>query len=158
MAGGRGSSRRWRRLYFRCLGLYPPYLGAGIRVASVSEDLRTFDVRMKLRRWNRNYVGTHFGGSLYSMCDPFYMLALMEALGPGYVVWDKAAVIRFRRPGRSEVRATFHVPDERVEEIRRAADAGEKVEPVFRCEVLDREGAVIAEVEKTLHVKRQPTR
>jgi len=153
-SGGR-RSRRWKRLFFRWLGLYPPYLGAGIRVVSVSKDLRVFDVRMKLRFWNRNYVGTHFGGSLYAMCDPFFMLALIEALGPDYVVWDKAATIRFRRPGRGEVRARFHVPDERVEEIRRAADAAPKVEPAFRCEVLDEAGEVVAEVEKTLHVRRR---
>lgn len=150
-----GLSRRWKRLFFRLLGLYPPYLGAGIRVTHVSEDLRTFEVRMRLRFWNRNYVGTHFGGSLYAMCDPFFMLVLIEALGPDYVVWDKAATVRFRRPGRGEVRVRFHVPDERVEEIRRAADEGPKVEPVFRCEVVDRDGEVVAEVEKTLHVRRR---
>lgn len=152
--GDQSSRRSRRRRLLRRVGLYPPFLGAGIRVASASEDLRTFEVRMKLRFWNRNYVGTHFGGSLYAMCDPFFMLILVEALGPGYAVWDKSATVRFRRPGRGEVVARFHVPDDRVEEIRRAADAGSKVEPVFRCEVVDGSGEVVAEVEKTLHVRR----
>jgi acyl-coenzyme A thioesterase PaaI-like protein len=147
--------RRWKRLFFRTMSLYPPYLGAGIRIARISEDLRTFEIHTTLHFWNRNYVGTQFGGSLYAMCDPFFMLILMEALGPGYVVWDKAASIRFRRPGRGPVRATFHIPAERVEEIRRAADASPKVEPVFRVEVLDEAGEVVAEVEKTLHVRRR---
>jgi acyl-coenzyme A thioesterase PaaI-like protein len=124
-------------------------------VARVSEDLLTFEVRTSLHFWNRNYVGTQFGGSLYAMCDPFFMLILMEALGPGYVVWDKSAAIRFRRPGRGPVRATFYVPAEKVEEIRRAADGSPKVEPVFRVEVVDGEGEVVAEVEKTLHVRRR---
>jgi len=143
------ASKRW---LIRLLNLYPPYLGAGVRVR-VTPDFRTFDVRMKLRWWNRNYVGTQFGGSLYTMCDPFYMLILLDALGRGYVVWDKAATIRFRRPGTGTVRATFHIPEERIREIREAADRGEKVEPVFTVEVRDDKGEVIAEVEKLLYVR-----
>lgn len=148
------ASKRW---LIRLLNLYPPYLGAGVRVR-VTPDFRTFDVRMKLRWWNRNYVGTQFGGSLYTMCDPFYMLILLDALGRGYVVWDKAATIRFRRPGTGTVRATFHIPEERIGEIREAADRGEKVEPVFTVEVRDGQGEVIAEVEKLLYVRLAKTR
>jgi Domain of unknown function (DUF4442) len=143
------ASRRW---LFRLLGLYPPYLGAGIRVKA-SLDLRTFEVRLRLRWWNRNFVGTHFGGSLYAMCDPFFMLILIEALGPGYVVWDKSATIRFRRPGRGTVAATFHIPQEKIDEIRAAADAGGKVEPVFQAEVVNEKGEVVAEIEKLLYVR-----
>lgn len=143
-----------RRLLLRLLNLYPPYLGAGVRVKA-SPDLRTYEVRMKLRWWNRNYVNTHFGGSLYSMCDPFFMLMLVDALGRGYIVWDKAATIRFRRPGKGTVRAVFHLSPERVEEIRVAADAGGKVEPVFTVDVVNEEGEVVAEVEKLLYVRRK---
>jgi len=143
-----------RRRLFRLLSLYPPYLGAGVRVR-VSPDYRTFDVRLKLTRRNKNYVGTHFGGSLYSMCDPFFMLILMEALGRGYVVWDKEATIRFRRPGKGTVHASFHIPPERVEEIRAAADRDGKVEPVFRVDVVNEKGEVVAEVEKLLYVRRK---
>jgi acyl-coenzyme A thioesterase PaaI-like protein len=145
------ASRRW---LIRLMNLYPPYLGAGVRV-KVSPDFRTFDVRMKLTWWNRNYVGTHFGGSLYTMCDPFFMLILMEALGRGYVVWDKAAAIRFLRPGRGTVKATFHIPQERIDEIRAAADAGGKVEPTFQVSVMDDQGQVVAEMEKLLYVRRK---
>jgi acyl-coenzyme A thioesterase PaaI-like protein len=138
----------------RLLSLYPPYLGAGIRVRAAA-DLRTFEVRMKLSRFNRNYVGTQFGGSLYSMCDPFFMLILAQALGRGYIVWDKAATIRFRRPGRGTVRATFHIPPERIAEIRAAADAQGKIEPTFEVAVLDDAGEIVAEVEKLLYVRRK---
>lgn len=146
------TQKRRTSLLLRLLSVWPPYLGAGIRTR-VSPDLRTFEVRMKLRWWNRNYVNTHFGGSLYSMCDPFFMLILIEALGRGYVVWDKTATIRFRRPGKGTVRATFHIPQERVDEIRAAADRGEKVEPVFTVEILDEQGEVVAEIEKLLYVR-----
>lgn len=141
-----------KSVLLRLLSVWPPYLGAGIRVRP-SADLRTFEVRMKLRWWNRNYVNTHFGGSLYSMCDPYFMLILIEALGRGYIVWDKAATIRFRRPGKGTVRATFHIPRERIDEIRAAADRGEKIEPVFTVNVLDEQGEVVAEVEKLLYVR-----
>jgi acyl-coenzyme A thioesterase PaaI-like protein len=138
----------------RIMSFYPPYLGAGIRVKA-SPDLRTFEVRMKLRFWNRNYLGTQFGGSLYSMCDPFFVLILATALGGRYVVWDKTATIRFRRPGRGTVKATFHIPQGTIDEIRAAADAGGKVEPTFQANVLDEQGEVVAEVEKLLYVRRQ---
>lgn len=138
----------------RLLSFYPPYLGAGIRVKS-SPDLRTFEVRMKLRWWNRNYLGTQFGGSMYSMCDPFFVLILSAALGRDYIVWDKAATIRFVLPGRGTVKATFHIPQERIDEIRAAADAGGKVEPTFQTTVVDGEGKAVAEVEKLLYVRRK---
>jgi hypothetical protein len=137
------------------LNLYPPYLGAGIRVNHIAADFSVIDVQMGLHFWNRNYVGTHFGGSLYAMVDPFLMLILIEQLGPAYVVWDKSAEIRFRRPGQGTVRAHFEIPRERVEEIRRAADADGKVEPHFTASVLDQQGQIVAEVDKLLYVRKK---
>lgn len=137
------------------MNVYPPYLGAGVRVTNVADDLRTVDVEMRLRPWNRNYVGTHFGGSLFSMADPFFMIILLEQLGKGYDVWDKSGTIRFRRPGRGTVRAHFEIPPDRVEEIRQAADRDGKVEPIFRVDIVDDQGEVVAEVEKLVSVRRK---
>lgn len=89
------------------------------------------------------------------MCDPFFMLILIEHLGRGYVVWDKAATIRFRRPGKGTVRATFHIPEERIAEIRAGADRDGKVEPSFRVDVVNEQGEVVAEIEKLLYVRRK---
>src|SRR5215469_15139021 len=111
-----------RRLYRR-INFYPPYLGAAVRVTRIADDFRDAEVEMPLRFYNRNYVGTHFGGSLYSMCDPFYMLMLIHVLGPGYTVWDKAASIRFKKPGKGVMKATFHLSEEKIVQIRAAADA-----------------------------------
>jgi acyl-coenzyme A thioesterase PaaI-like protein len=148
----RRSHREW---LLRMMNFYPPLLGAGIRVRRTGPDERTYEVRMRLTFLNRNYVGSHFGGSLYAMCDPFFMLILIPALGPEYVVWDKAATIRFLRPGRCTVRATFHIPEDRIEEIRRAADTDGRVEPDFTAQVLGEGGEVVAEVDKTLYVRRR---
>jgi len=139
----------------RWINFYPPFLGAGIRVIYTGPDYRTIRVQMKLTRLNLNAVGTHFGGSLYAMCDPWFMLMLMHHLGDGYVVWDKAATIQFLRPGRGTVTATFEMPQDRVDEIRRRVDAGEKIEPVFVAEVVDAKNEVVARVEKLLYVRKK---
>jgi acyl-coenzyme A thioesterase PaaI-like protein len=148
--------RGWMEENFqKAMNLYPPYVGAGVSVDHISEDHRRVDVSMKLTPFNRNYVGTHFGGSLYAMCDPFYMLMLMKNLGSDYIVWDKAASIDFRRPGRGCVRARFELSQERIDEIREAADTSPKVEPRFVVDVVDEHGEVVAHVEKLLYVRRK---
>jgi hypothetical protein len=139
----------------RFVRFYPPFLGAGVRVNHIDEEFRTIEVHMPLRFWNRNYVGTHFGGSLYTMCDPFFMLILLNHLGPEYIVWDKAATIRFKKPGQGLVKAVFSVPGERIEEIRAQADAHGKIEPQFQTVVTDAGGNVIAEVDKLLYVRKK---
>ncbi len=139
------------------INFYPPFLGMNIRVVSVAPDFRTIRVQAKLSRRNLNAVGTHFGGTLYAMCDPWFMLILMDALGEAYIVWDKAAQIRFIKPGRGTVSATFHIPPERVEEIRAAADRDEKIEPTFEADVVDEQNQVIAHVEKLLYVRKKNT-
>jgi len=145
--------RLLKRSFFKLVGLYPPYFGAGIRLTHVAKDLLTMEVAMKLTPLNRNYVGTHFGGSLYSMCDPFFMLMLMEALGPGFIVWDQEATIRFKKPGRGTVRARFAMSPAEVEGIRNETIKKRKTSPVFKTVVTDEASDVIAEVEKTLYVR-----
>lgn len=137
------------------MSLWPPMLGAGIRIKRITSDFMAIDVEMKLRFWNQNYVGTQFGGSLYAMTDPFYMLMLLETLGHDYIVWDKSASIRFKRPGKGRVQAHFRLTREQVEHIRHQADTSDKVEPSFKVEVIDDAGQVIAEVEKVLYVRRK---
>ena len=139
--------------FLRLMRVYPPYLGAGVRVSHASPDVSSIQVEMPLTHLNRNFVGTQFGGSLYAMCDPWFMLMLIHRLGPGYVVWDKAAAIEFLRPGRGTVRATFDLPDERVEEIRRAVARAGKVLPRFEVTILAEDGTAVARIEKTLYVR-----
>ncbi len=149
--GGAKSSyalRRW-------INLWPPFLGAGVRIKYIAPDMKAVDVEMKLRWWNANYVGTHFGGSLFAMTDAFYMLMLMANLGRDYIVWDKAASIRYRKPGKGTVRAEFRLTDAQVDDIREKLKTLPKYEPVFQLEVKNEAGVVIAEVEKRLHVRKK---
>ena len=137
------------------MNIWPPFLGPGIRVTRIRADWREVDVEMKLRRWNTNYVGTHYGGSLYSMTDPFYMVMLIENLGRDYVVWDKAATIRFRKPGTGTVSARFRLSDADIDEIKEALKREAKIDRQFAVEVTDASGAIVAQVEKVIHVKRR---
>src|ERR1700752_782506 len=151
LLGGTKSSHALRRW----INLWPPFLGMGIRVKRIAPDMKAVDVEMKLRWWNANYVGTHFGGSLFAMTDPFYMLMLMANLGRDYIVWDKAASIRYRKPGKGAVRAEFRLADAQLDDIREKLKTVPKWEPVFQVEVKDTQGTVSAEVEKVLHVKKK---
>jgi acyl-coenzyme A thioesterase PaaI-like protein len=146
-------STAWQRFRERLINLYPPFLGAGIHSRHIDEY--TTQVEMKLTALNRNILGTHFGGSLYAMCDPWFVLILMRALGPDYIVWDKAANIQFLQPGLGKVTATFHIPLERVNEIRQEADNNRKTEPTLTVDVLDEQGKVVARVEKLLYVRKR---
>lgn len=143
------------RLLRRLLNIYGPYLGAGVRVTHISDDWRALDVEMKLRFFNRNYVGVHFGGSLFAMTDPFYMLMLIENLGPDYVVWDKQSTIRFRRPGTGTVRAVFEIDEALLDRIRATAEVEERQDVPFHVEVCDEDGEVVAEIDKIVQVRKR---
>lgn len=143
---------RTLRLLFN---LYPPYWGTGIVVRHISADYRHIVVDMKLRLYNRNYVGTHFGGSLSAMTDPFYMLMVMHNLGEDYIVWDKAGTIDYRKPGRGRVRAQFRIEQELLDEIRQATEGGRKHEPTLAVDIVDEAGEVVSHVTRTLYIRRK---
>lgn len=137
------------------LNLWPPFLFTGIRVARISDDYRHARVELRLRPWNRNYVGTHFGGSLFAMTDPFWMLLAMQSLGRDYIVWDQAGAIEFVRPGRGLVHAQFDLEPPVLEELRRETAGGGKVLRWFDTDVVDAQGEVVARVRKQLYVRRK---
>lgn len=139
----------------RLMNLWPPLLFAGIRVTRLDDDYRTAEAVLRLGRLNRNWAGVHFGGSLFAMTDPFYMVMLSQILGSDYVVWDKAAAIDFVAPGRGTVRATFRIDDARIAEIRAATADGGKALPVFRVDIRDEAGGLVATVDRTLYVRRK---
>lgn len=151
--------RGWRDILQRHLGrlmnFYPPFLGAGIRIEHADPDYRRLVIAMDLAFYNQNFVGTHFGGSLFAMTDPFYMLMLIHNLGDDYIVWDKGATIRFRKPGRGRVRVEFVLTDEQLDDIRQRAEREAKLEPVFTVQILDEAGDVVAEVDKTLYIRKK---
>jgi acyl-coenzyme A thioesterase PaaI-like protein len=138
------------------MNLWPPFRGAGIRVREISPDWRSVRVELVAKRLNRNYVGVHFGGSLFSMADPFLMLMYIKALGPEYVVWDHSASIRFVRPGKGTVRAEFQLDESMLEEVRRETAGGERYLKTHTIAVLDEDREVVARIERTVYFRRKP--
>jgi Domain of unknown function (DUF4442) len=140
---------RWK------FNLFPAYRGSGARVTYIADDFREVRVRLPLSFRSRNLVGTIFGGSMYASVDPMYMIMLMRLLGREYVVWDKAATIRFRKPGRTTLFANFKLDDAELEAIRAAAAGGAPLDRTYNVDLVDAEGVVHASVEKVIYIRRK---
>ena len=140
---------RWR------FNLHPAYRGTGARITFIASDWSEVRLRLPLNWRTRNIVGTIFGGSLYAALDPIYMIQLMRGLGRDFIVWDKAATIRFRRPGRSTLYATFRMPTEEVEYVRRDVIAQGKIERTYSVELVDEDGLVHADCDKVISIRRK---
>ncbi len=146
------------RVFRRLINLYPPYLGAGVKVEYISEDWRELHVSMAMRWYNRNAVGTHFGGSLYSMVDPHLMLLLMRLLGKDYLVWDQSARIEFMKASKQKVTSVIKIADEDLEAIKRHTANGNKYFAEFLLELRDENAELIAKVEKVIYVRQKRRR
>ena len=140
----------------RLVNFWPPLWYNAIRATRISPDFRDIEVKLHLRFYNRNYVGTHFGGNLFAMTDPWYMIMLMQNLGREYYVWDKKASIDFVSPGRGTVTAQFHLSQEKIDEILAATAQDDKCLPEFMVEIKDADQKLVARVHKVLYVKRKP--
>ena len=140
---------RWK------FNLFPAYRGTGARVTYIADDFREIRIRLPLSLRTRNAVGTIFGGSMYGAADPVYMIMLMRNLGRDFVVWDKAATIRFRKPGRTTLFATFRLDDAELDAIRAATANGEAIDRTFNVDLADRDGVVHASVEKIIYVRKK---
>ncbi len=135
---------------------FPAFRGTGGRVTYIAADWSEVRIKLPLNWRTRNYVGTIFGGSIYGAVDPFYMVMLIRLLGPEYIVWDKAATVRFKKPGRGTLRAQFLVPDEELRAIEQALANGARfVERVYQVELRDGAGVVVATVEKLVYIRRK---
>jgi len=143
------------RLTRHLFNLAPVYRGSGGRVRYIARDWSEVRVEVPLSFRTRNYVGTIYGGSLYGAVDPFYMIMLLKRLGPGYVVWDRAATIRFLRPGRTTLHASFRVDDGELSAIRTALESARSVDRSYLVELADEAGTVHATVEKLVYVRRK---
>ncbi|WCL48460.1 DUF4442 domain-containing protein [Leptospira sp. GIMC2001] len=154
-----GPIPKWENLekiigFKNVINVYVPYLAAGIQVEEISEDFSCIKVKLDINFFNENYVGVHFGGSLYAMCDPFYMFILMRKLGKDYMVWDKAAKIDFVKPGTGTVRAVFTISQEELEEIKQTVASKKKMNCLFTTTVTNEKNEIVAKVEKTLYVRK----
>jgi acyl-coenzyme A thioesterase PaaI-like protein len=139
----------------RLINLWPPYWGTGISVSHVSTDFKQITVTMKLRWYNKNAVGKHFGGSLFSMTDPFHMLMIMKNLGSGYMVMDKAGGIDFLKPGKGTVTAEFLLTEKMLDQIKEKTASGDKFFQDFTAVIRDEQGEEVARVTKTVYIRKK---
>jgi acyl-coenzyme A thioesterase PaaI-like protein len=154
---GQGWIKKWNlgaKLLRMGMNCWPPFFGAGIHIMHWTDDFRNVRVRMKMHWYNKNYMGTHFGGTLFSMTDPFFMIMTAENLGHAYVVWDKSATIRFVKPGRGTVYAEFKLEQSFLDDVIAQTSKGEKYEPSMRVDVTDESGDVVATIEKQLYIRK----
>lgn len=135
--------------------MIPAYCSTGARITHVSGDFREVRVKLPLTWLTRNYVGTLFGGSMYAAVDPVYMLMLIKNLGPGYIVWDKAACIRFKKPGRTALYARFVLEERELDAIRSELDRSHSVDRTYLVNLTDEKGIVHAEIEKVIYVRKK---
>jgi acyl-coenzyme A thioesterase PaaI-like protein len=133
---------------------FPAFRRTGGRLVYLATDWRVVRVKLPLNWKTRNYIGTMFGGSLYAAIDGIYMVMLMKQLGPTYVVWDKSASIRFRKPCRTTVYATFAIDDRETNTIRELLRAEPKIDRQYQVDWTDPDGTVYATVETTVHIRR----
>jgi acyl-coenzyme A thioesterase PaaI-like protein len=137
------------------MNIWPPLFFAGISIKHISADFKKIRVELTLRPWNKNAVGTHFGGSLFAMTDPFYMLMILVQLGDDYVVWDKAADIDFIKPGKGKVMAEFSINQNLIDEIIANTANGEKYLPIIPVYVKDEQGDIVAKLNRTLYIRKK---
>ena len=143
---------RWRFNFF------PAYRGTGARITYIADDWREVRIKLPLNWRTRNYVGTIYGGTMYGAMDPFPMVMLIRALGSEYVVWDKAATIQFKRPGRSTLHAVFTLEDEEIETIKAELSQRPSMDRVYKVDLTDEDGLVYASVDKTIYIRRKEAR
>jgi hypothetical protein len=144
-----------KKLLFALWRFWPPFLGAGIKIEALSEDLMHTRAHLKLRWWNKNYVGTQYGGSLFSMTDAIYMVMLLQNLGSEYIVWDKAATIRYIRPGKTNVTADYQLTPEILNSIRQQLKTQPTMDWTVKVFVKDKNDQVVAEVDKILYIRKK---
>jgi hypothetical protein len=149
-----GKMSTMRRFFYYLWNFWPPFVGAGITVNYVSDDLLYAKMRLKRRPWTKNLVGVHFGGSIFAMTDPMYMALLINKLGPDYIVWDKSSFIRYRKPGRTDLWAEFRITLDDIEEIKSRLQSCDKIDWQRDVLVKDDLGETVAEVRKVIHVRR----
>lgn len=139
----------------KIIWLWPPFLSSGISVKSINEDVTEVVVQKKTNFWNQNYFGTHFGGSLFAMSDPFIVFILMQHMGKEHRVWDIGAEIEFVKATKKTVTASFKVSHEEIEKLKRAALENFKIEPEFAINIVDTDGEVVARVRKKVYIRRK---
>lgn len=124
-----------------------------MRVKSYNDDFTRFEVELRPKWYTRNLFGTHFGGSLYTMTDPFFVFIMTMNFDGAYIVWDKSAAIEFLKPAKGTISGVFEISKRRLAEIRSEVDDLGKNTYHFEVDLVDESGQVVARVRKEVYVR-----
>ena len=139
----------------KMINWYPPYIGAGIKLKKVNQDKTRMEVELRKTWFNKNLFGTHFGGSLYAMCDPFYVFIVHNYLGKGYIVWDKSAEIKFIKPDTGKVSAVFEISQEKLLQLKEEVDSAGKHTVFFETVIKNESDQLVAKVRKEIYMRKK---
>lgn len=140
------------KLFKAFFNVSPMYRRSTGKITSVTKDLSRIEIKIPISYKNKNYVGTIFGGSLFSATDPIYMVQLIQLLGSNYVVWDKSSMVKFKRPASSDAYATFEFTKEEVEDLLKQIEEKKEVDLVKMVHLTSKNGQLFCEIEKTIYV------
>jgi len=146
------------RMVRRLIHLWPPLWFTGIRFVAISDDYRNITARMGLYFYNKNIIGIQYGGNLFSMTDPCYMMMLRANLGRDYYIVDQAASIEFIRPGISTVWAKCQLVQDDIDHILKHTLNGQKYLKQLSIDIVDDHGEIIALVQRTIYIRKKPSR
>lgn len=144
----------FKSYFLRFWNFWPPFLFTGIKIIEKSPDYRHMKVKLKLRFWTSNYLGTQYGGSMFSMTDAFYMIMLIKNLGKGYSIWDKAASIRFLKPGKTDLFVEYNLSEKDLQSIKNELESNSRINWTRKIEIKDRNDEIVAEVERVISIKK----
>lgn len=133
--------------------LSPMYRRSTARIIYVSDDLKTVRIKIPISYKNKNYIGSIFGGSLFSAVDPIPMIQLMTIFKEEYIVWDKSAHIRFKRPAKENMYANFEFTTEEIEDIQKKVHENKEVEHSKTTLITNKTGDIVyCEVTKLIYI------
>ncbi|MEW8030135.1 MAG: DUF4442 domain-containing protein [Candidatus Thiodiazotropha sp.] len=134
----------------------PMYRRSTAKITYVSKDLLNVKIKLPISYKNKNYIGSIFGGSLFSSVDPIPMVQLINLLEHKYIIWDKSAQIIFNIPARDDLYAEFTFNEEELNQIREQVEKdNETVIVKTTCLTNKDQTKVFCEVRKTIYISKK---
>lgn len=143
---------RIARFFFN---FFPAVRRTSMRIIYIAKDWRHVKIKLPFNWKTKNYHRTMFGGSMFAATDPVYLVMLTKILGPEYIVWDKAACIRYKKPAKTTLYADFKLNQLETNKILEILSQQEKVDRLYQIDLIDKQATVYATVEKTLHIRKR---
>ena len=147
--------QKYANLVRLLLNTWPPLRKQGIQVTNINKSLTRMDVQLKSKWFNQSAAFAIFGGSLYTMTEPFYMLLFLGHIGNDHIVWDKSGLITFTSPARKTINVTFEITPAQIKDIVERCEDGAPILKTFNVDLIDTSGKLVAQVEKVVYIRKK---